>query len=90
MQVGLSLAEARQLVVAAPEVLAQKELELERKWKWLVDTLGVGKAQVLQHPQLLTKGLMQVGGGGWRDVWQGEGVEYIVCRDLQGGCVVCS
>ena len=46
---GLTAAEARRLVLAAPEVLAEKDFELERKWRFIqvedcVNRLGLAGA----------------------------------------------
>lgn len=52
--------QAKQVLLQCPQLLAEKEFELQRKWQWLQDVLGCDKAAVLACPHALALGLMRV------------------------------
>jgi len=59
-QVGCTPPEALQLLCACPQIMAEKDFELERKWRYIQDTLGGSKALLLSCPLVLASSLMVV------------------------------
>jgi hypothetical protein len=50
--------------MSCPAILCQRPLELERRVAFLLDTLVMGRGDVMGCPEYLAASLMQVGAGG--------------------------
>lgn len=90
--VNLTPSQARQIVVAAPGILAEKVVELERKWEWLHDVLGASHADVLRSPRVLAVSLMQVLGPRHGFLQKHNKLELVQHADAGGsfgGCCCC-
>ncbi|GAX75687.1 hypothetical protein CEUSTIGMA_g3130.t1 [Chlamydomonas eustigma] len=57
---NLDVGEARIVILSEPAVLAEKDFELHRKWKFIRERMNYGKREIMSCPRILCTSLMQV------------------------------